>query len=106
MHFLLFYEKAPDYTEREPPLQEAHLAHVFAAVARGELLLGGPLGDPVDGANVLLFQAESAATAEAFAAADPYVQNGVVGRWRVRAWTTMVGREAASPLPEHSEGVA
>ena len=64
MQYLLLYEKVPDHAERELSLQAAHLAHVFAAVDRGELVLGGPLGDPVDGANVLLFQAATAAVAE------------------------------------------
>jgi uncharacterized protein YciI len=99
MHYLLFYEKVPDYPQREAPLQAGHRAHVLAAVARGELLLGGPVEDPIDGANVLLFQAESPAAAESFAAADPYVTNGVVCRWRVRPWRTVVGKEAAFPLP-------
>ncbi len=99
MHYLLFYEKAPDYSQREPPLQAAHRDHVLAAVARGDLLLGGPLEDPVDGANVLLFRAESSVTAESFAAADPYVAGGVVRRWSVRPWRTVVGKEAAFPLP-------
>jgi uncharacterized protein YciI len=98
MHYLLFYEKAADYAEREKPFSAAHLAHVFAAVERGEVVLGGPLRDPVDGSNVLLFQADSAATVEAFATADPYVQSGVVSKWRVRTWETVVGEDAAHPL--------
>jgi uncharacterized protein YciI len=31
--------------------------------------------------------------AEAFAAADPYVRNGLVTSWRVRPWTVVVGGE-------------
>src|SRR5262245_26538148 len=100
MHYLLFYEKAPDYAEREGPLRAAHRTHVRAAVSRGWLVLGGPLADPLDGANVLLFRGDSAAVADAFAAADPYVLAGIVTRWRVRAWQTVVGEGAALPLPE------
>lgn len=98
MHYLLFYEKAPDHAVREPAHTAAHRAHVFAAVDRGELILGGPLGDPVDGANVLLFQADSPDVVKVFAEADPYVQNGIVTRWRVRKWETVVGKDAAHPL--------
>ncbi len=98
VHYLLFYEKAPDYAEREVPLRDVHRTHVLAAVTRGELLLGGPLADPTDGSNVLLFQADSVETPESFAAADPYVKHGVVTRWRVRQWQTVVGKTAASPL--------
>jgi uncharacterized protein YciI len=100
MHYLLFYEKVPGYAEREGPLRAVHRAHVRAAVSRGELILGGPLADPLDGAQALLFRADSAATAEAFAAADPYVLHGIVNRWRVRSWQTVVGEGAAVPLPE------
>ena len=65
---------------------------------RGELLLGGALANPLDGA-VLLFRGESAAVAEAFAAADPYVTHGLVTRWRVREWSTVVGGGAAMQRP-------
>ena len=95
MHYLLFYEKVPDHAVREVSLREAHVAHLQAAVARGELILGGSLADPTDGAAVLLFRADSAAAASAFAAADPYVREGVVHRWQVRAWHTVVGPNAA-----------
>jgi uncharacterized protein len=96
VHYLLFYEVVEHYEERRTALRAAHLAHAKAAFSRGELLLGGALADPVDGA-VLLFQGESPAAAEAFAAADPYVMNGLVTRWRVRSWTTVIGEGSAAP---------
>jgi len=98
MHYLLYYEKVPDYAEREPPWQAAHREHVFAAVARGELELGGPLLEPADGTNVLLFRAESPDVATRFARQDPYVAAGIVCRWHVRPWETVVGKQAARPL--------
>ena len=97
MHYLLFYEADADYAERRKPFRTAHLDHARAAVARGELVLGGALANPVDGA-VLLFRGDSPAVAETFAAHDPYVVSGVVKRWHVREWTTVVGAEAATPL--------
>ena len=96
-HFLLFYEGAPDYLERRPQFRGDHLKHAWAAVERGDLVLGGALADPVDGA-VLLFQGEGHAVAEDFARADPYVLNGLVARWHVREWTTVVGELAANPV--------
>lgn len=89
-HFLLIYEADGDYAERRKPYRAAHLAHARAAKERGELVLGGGLADPVDG-SVLLFRGESDEAARRFAAADPYVVNMVVQRWRVREWTTVVG---------------
>ena len=96
-HFLLFYDVAEDYLARRAEFRETHLAKAWAAHARGELLLGGALADPVDGA-VLLFAGASPRIAEAFAREDPYVLNGLVTRWRVREWTTVAGEDSATPL--------
>lgn len=103
MHYLLFYDVVPDYAERRIAFRAAHLAHAWAAVERGELLLGGALADPIDGA-VLLFNCDLPTTVEAFVAADPYVINGLVTRWRVREWTTVVGEEADNPIRELPTG--
>jgi uncharacterized protein YciI len=94
MHYLLFYEADADYAERRKPFRSAHLQHAREAVARGELMLGGALANPTDGA-VLLFHGDSSAAAEQFAKTDPYVVNGVIKRWHVREWTTVVGQDAA-----------
>jgi uncharacterized protein YciI len=98
MHYLLLYDYVPDVLERRAPHRAAHIAHARAAVDRGELVLGGAFANPVDGA-VLLFKGDSSDRVEAFATTDPYVLNGLVSRWRVREWTTVVGRDAAAPLP-------
>jgi uncharacterized protein YciI len=98
MHYLLIYDVVPDYVERRAPFRAEHLALARAAVARGELVLGGALANPVDGA-VILFRADSPAVVEAFVAADPYVRNGLVTRWRIREWTTVVGDGAEVKLP-------
>lgn len=97
MHYLLLYDVVPDYVERRTPFRAEHLALAQAAHARGELVLGGALADPIDGA-VLVFRGDSPAAAEAFARADPYVRNGLVTRWRVRAWNTVVGDGIAPPI--------
>ncbi len=98
MHYLLIYDAVPDYVERRTPFRAAHLAHARGAIARGELILGGALANPADG-SVLLFVGDSPGAAEAFAAADPYVLNGLVVRWRVREWVTVVGPDAQVALP-------
>lgn len=97
MHYLLFYEFVEDMLEKRKPFREGHLRHAKDAVARGELVLGGALLDPVDG-GVLQFDAPSPEIPEKFAAADPYVTGGLVVRWRVRRWMTVVGGEADSPI--------
>jgi uncharacterized protein YciI len=96
-HFLLLYEGAPDYLERRPQFRSEHLAYAWEAADRGELLIGGALADPVDGA-VLLFVGDKPAVAEKFARSDPYVVNGLVAKWRVREWTSVVGDLSANPV--------
>ena len=97
MHYLLLYDVGDDYVSRRAEFRAAHLEKAWQAHDRGELVLGGALADPVDGA-VLLFKGDSPAAAESFARTDPYVTSGLVTRWRVREWTTVVGEGAAKPL--------
>lgn len=99
MHYLLFYDVVDDYVTRRAPLRAQHIQLAREAAARGDLVLAGALANPPDGA-IFLFRGSSPAAAEAFAAGDPYVTNGLVTRWRIREWTTVVGRDAESPLPD------
>ena len=96
-HYILFYDVVDDYVARRAPFRNEHLKYAWAAVGRGELVLGGALVDPIDGA-VLLFKGNSPTAAETFAKADPYVLNGLVTRWRVREWHTVAGERAANPV--------
>ena len=98
MHYLLTYDIVDDYTTRRAAFRAEHIRLARAAASRGELVLGGALGTPPDGV-ALLFRGDSPAAAEAFAEADPYVTNGLVTGWRVREWTTVVGRDAEVALP-------
>lgn len=90
--YLLFYEVVEDYTQRRQAYREEHLAMAKQFASRGELLLGGALADPVDGA-LLLFRGNGPEVAESFANNDPYVKNGLVTRWYVRAWTVVAGTQ-------------
>lgn len=94
-HFLLIYDFIDGYLERRPAFRGAHLTLAWAAAERGELLMGGALSDPAD-TGLLLFTSREAA--EAFAASDPYVTNGLVKTWRVREWMTVAGPWAANPV--------
>lgn len=97
MHYLMFYDFVPDYLERRTPFRTEHLGLAWQAQARGELILGGPLADPAD-RGVLLFECDSPDIPVRFAEADPYVKHGVVKRYEVRPWTTVVGDDAFSPV--------
>jgi uncharacterized protein YciI len=97
MHFLLFYDVAPDYLERRGQFRDEHLRKAWESTPTRKLLAGGALTNPVDSA-VLLFEAHSAAEVAEFARTDPYVLSGLVTAWRVREWTTVAGPLAAKPV--------
>ena len=91
MYYALLYDVVPDYVVRRQPFRAEHLALAEEARARGRLVLAGAF-DPPDGA-LLVFRGDGPGDAEAFARADPYVRNGLVTSWRVRAWNVVVGAE-------------
>lgn len=97
MHYLMIYDYAPSFMERRAEFRVEHLRLAWEAHERGELVLGGAFADPID-SGALLFKCDSAETPERFAKADPYVTNGLVSRWRVRLWTTVVGKDATTPV--------
>ncbi len=97
MHYLLIYDLAPDYLARRGQFRTEHLALAWQSQSKGDLVLAGALEEPVDCA-ILHFQGDSPAAAEAFARADPYVREGLVTRWRVRKWATVVGEQAVTPV--------
>jgi hypothetical protein len=94
-HYLLSYDLAGDYLERRPAFRERHLALAWDAADKGALLLGGAVGEPVESALLLFTDADAA---RAFAAADPYVAEGLVRSWRLMPWATVVGDGAAAPV--------
>lgn len=97
MHYVMFYEYSSGYLERRGEFRADHLRLAWASNARDELQLGGAFAEPADGA-LLIFKCDSTETPLQFAAADPYVKNGLVRRHWVRAWTTVVGEDAATPV--------
>ena len=85
---LLLYTYVDNAAEQRAPFRAGHIAAARAAEDRKELVLGGALADPLDGA-VLAFTGRE--VAESFARADPYVLNGIVTDWTIREWTVVVG---------------
>ena len=89
-YYILEYEVVDDYANRRLPFRQLHLEKIQEAHANGELRLAGALSDPPDGA-LLVFRSDSPKVAEDFARNDPYVKNGLITAWRVRAWTVVAG---------------
>ena len=95
-YYALFYEVIDDYVKRRSEFREQHLRVARESLERGELVFGGALAEPADGA-LLVFQAADKRSVEDFARKDPYVLNGLVKKWEVRPWNVVVGnKEAAS----------
>jgi uncharacterized protein YciI len=103
MYYLLFYEKTKDYAKLQLPYAEAHRKHVMQAASAGTLVLAGNLNDEsanvsvsgsAEGAALLLFESDDATIAEEFAKEDPYVVNGIITRWYVRAWDAVIDKYA------------
>jgi uncharacterized protein len=103
MHYLLFYEFVPDYLQRRAQFRSEHLRWAWDSHSRGELLLGGAYADPADGAAIL-FRCESRSVPERFAESDPYVRAGLVTRWLVREWSTVVGDEPVTAVHPAAPG--
>ncbi len=103
MYYLLFYEVVRDYLDRRPPFRESHLRLAREAQERGELLMAGSFGEPIEGA-VLLFRSADASIAEQFARADPYVREGLVTGWRVHKWHEVLTEGHRPPLPDVASG--
>ncbi len=85
-HHLLLYEYVENMLERRAPYREAHLERIAAEKEAGRVVMSGPLGDPPNGAAIV-FRAVEPGQVEAFVAADPYVQAGLVTTWRIEPWT-------------------
>ena len=96
MHYLLIYDVGPDFITRRAEFRDEHLSLAWRTAGNGDLLLAGALEEPTEQA-FLLFQGTSPDAASEFAESDPYVRHGLVKRWRVKQWNTVVGDAAASP---------
>lgn len=77
---MLFYDYVPDVLERRGPYRERHIE----LLRDGGGIMAGVLGEPPHGAALLFTTIEEA---EAFAAADPYVEHGLVTGSRIEPWT-------------------
>jgi len=79
---VLFYESADDITAKAPRYFSSHRARWKEFQARGDLLMIFPFAKPEEGAMAIFASGEAA---EEFARGDPFVLNGVVRNWYIRA---------------------
>ncbi len=84
---LLLYEYVADIAERRAPHRERHLEKLAAEREAGHITMAGPF-DPPTGAAIV-FEGVAREHVEAFAAADPYMEAGLITSWRVQRWTVV-----------------
>ena len=89
-YFALFYDVVDNFAERRMPFRESHLGLINASHDRGDILMAGALGDPLEQA-LIVFNSPDAGAAEDFARNDPYVKEGLVRHWQVKPWNVVVG---------------
>lgn len=73
----------------------AHRAYLTSLVEKDQLFASGPFDD-APGA-LIVYEAESAAAAEALLRADPFNAAGVFVRWTIRPWKVIFGNPRLLP---------
>ncbi len=84
MKYVLLYDSADDLESKALQQFPAHRQRYEAFHAAGTLLMIGTFGNPQDEGAMAVFTTREAA--EEFAAGDPFVVDGVVRSWHIRAW--------------------
>jgi uncharacterized protein YciI len=84
-HHLLLYEYVADMAQRRGAHRGPHLERIRAEQEAGRVIMAGALGDPPTG-GAIVFADTPEAEIEAFVAADPYQQAGLITSWRVQPW--------------------
>jgi uncharacterized protein len=87
MKTVMFYEMASDGLSKAMTHIGAHRARLDAFHERGVLLMAGPFANPTEGALGIFVSKEAA---EEFVQDDPFVVNGVVGKWRLVEWNEVL----------------
>jgi uncharacterized protein YciI len=79
-------------------IQSGHIASVMSLLESGKAVIAGPLGDDSDTAGVLIFRAQSAEEARAWAEADPAVKAGFFKAEMHPWWSEDVMKKPTSPI--------
>jgi len=88
MKYVLFYTSAENVAAKAGPVFAAHKAYYEQFLARGVLLLLGTFEDAQADGSMAVFTTREAAGE--FAAADPFVLNGVVTSYQIKGWNEAI----------------
>jgi len=87
MKYVMLYETAPGGLKKVPTNLPGHQARLREFHAQGKLLMAGPFTDAGDGAMGVFTSREAV---EEFIRDDPFILNGVVGKWAIREWNEVL----------------
>ncbi len=87
MKVLMFYEVTPEGLSKVMANIDAHRKRLKEFHERGVLLMAGPFANPAEGALGIFSSKEAA---EEFIQGDPFILNGVVGKWRLVEWNEVL----------------
>jgi len=82
MLFVVIGRDGPQGQERRKLFRDEHLARLQQLEREGRVVLAGPFADK--SGSLIVFEAATIEEAEAFAAGDPYVREGVFEAHEVR----------------------
>jgi uncharacterized protein YciI len=85
---ILVYSYVEDIVARRDPFRPGHLANIESAVKTGHVVIAGAVGAPPHSGHIV-FGDVADDVIEAFVAADPYMQAGLITAWRIEPWTVV-----------------
>lgn len=88
MFFAVIAQDHPDSTALRAQTKARHIAHLDAAAENLAVLQTGPLLDEHDAetGSLLILEADTIETVEAFMKADPYTQAGLFAQMEIHPW--------------------
>jgi uncharacterized protein YciI len=91
--YLLEYEYVENMGEKRTPHRQRHLDYTKPYVDNKNLVAGGALVPAIDKGFLIFRGFNDIHDVEKFARHDPYVQSGLVKKWKVSEWAIVVGDE-------------
>jgi uncharacterized protein YciI len=88
--FVIASSTIDEVKAKAPEALAAHLQRSQELHAQGKLLMAGALLDSGEEGFTTMGVFLTREAAEAYAVADPFVQNGMVTRWYIRTWANIL----------------
>jgi uncharacterized protein YciI len=94
MRFAALIEYITD-REKIESVRPVHRQYLTSLLAKGQLAVAGPFLD--DWGALIVYEADSAAEAEALLKGDPFHANGIFVQWTIRPWKPVMANRDLFP---------